>query len=459
MTLSPALVRAASLGLPLAATGWLWAWRRPPLAARAGILLAAIWNLGTLALLHHAALAFGWWRFEAVGGLLAGQPVDLWIGWVLLWSAVPVLALPRAPIAVSALLFFWLDLLLMPRLAPVLQLGPAWLAGEAAAVVLCFLPAQLLARWTAERRNLPGRATLQVGAFGLLTLFLVPEVILQETGGSWRPLFDRLHGPGAVWGGIGLQLVAIPALLGVHAVHEFVRRGGGTPLPYDPPCRLVASGAYAYVGNPMQLSAVLVLAGWGWLLGSPWVMAAGLVAHVYSLGLAAWDEGDDLAARFGPRWTAYRGAVRRWWPRWRPWHPSLAGLAPPARLYVAAGCDPCSELGRWIAAQRPVGLVLLAAEDHPARDLTRLTYESGDGDEAWEEEGIAALARGLEHLNLAWAFTGWTARLPVVRPLLQLLADASGAGPCLVPRRSGVAAGPPLLAPCGECDSHSSTVK
>ena len=189
----------------------------------------------------------------------------------------------------------------------------------------------------------------------------------------------------------------------------------------------MASGAYAYVGNPMQLSAVLLLAGWGWLLASRWVAAAGLVAHVYSLGLAAWDDGDDLAARFGAPWTVYRRAVRRWWPRWRPWHPSLADLAPPARLYVAAGCDPCSELGRFVASRRPVGLVLLPAGGHLGRGLTRLTYDPGDG--TGVEEGVAALARALEHLHLGWAFAGWTARLPLVRPLLQLLADASGGAP------------------------------
>jgi protein-S-isoprenylcysteine O-methyltransferase Ste14 len=434
MSASPALLRAAALFAPLAATWALWAWRRPPLPARAGILLACVWNLGTLALLHRAAMALGWWRYAAEGGLLAGQPVDLYLGWMLLWGALPALALPQAPLAASALAFLWLDLLAMPRLAPVVQLGPRWLAGEAVALAVCLLPAQLLARWTAERRNLLGRAALQVAAFGLLALFLLPEVILQETGGSWRPLRDHLEGRGIGWGGLALQLAAVPAILGLHAVQEFARRGGGTPLPYDPPLRLVASGAYAYVGNPMQLSAVLLLAAWGWLLASPWVAATGVVAHVYALGVATWDEGEDLAARFGASWTAYRRAVRRWWPRWRPWHPSLASLALPARLYVASGCDPCSELGRWIAARRPVGLVLLAAEDHPSRDLMRLTYDPGDG--TGDEEGIAALARALEHVHLGWAFAGWMARLPLVCLLLQLLVDASGGEPRRVAHRT-----------------------
>jgi hypothetical protein len=45
-------------------------------------------------------------------------------------------------------------------------------------------------------------------------------------------------------------------------------------------------------------------------------------------------------------------------------------------------------------------------------------------------------ARGLEHLHLGWALAGWTMRLPVIRPFVQLLADALGAGPQPVCRRA-----------------------
>ena len=58
-----------------------------------------------------------------------------------------------------------------------------------------------------------------------------------------------------------------PALLGLAAVQEFAVRGSGTPVPFDPPKRLVTTGPYAYVRNPMQLSAALVMLGWGAILG------------------------------------------------------------------------------------------------------------------------------------------------------------------------------------------------
>src|SRR5438093_3186442 len=90
-----ATIRALSLYLPLAVTVLLWLRRRPSLAERAGILLACIWNLDTLLLVHRVASHFDLWTFRAEKGLFLGMPVDLYLGWTLLWGAIPALAFPR----------------------------------------------------------------------------------------------------------------------------------------------------------------------------------------------------------------------------------------------------------------------------------------------------------------------------------------------------------------------------
>ena len=428
-------IRAMSLYLPLTVTVLLWLRRRPFLAERAGILLACIWNFDTLLLVHRLASHFDWWTFRAEKGLFLGMPVDLYLGWALLWGAIPPLAFPRPHTVTVAMLALWFDLLAMPLLAPVLQLGREWLFGEAAAIGICLIPARLLAAWTAEKRRLSERTFLQILAFTGLMAAVIPAAILEQTGGDWRRLLARPSWMNSV----GLQLLAIPAVMGLSAVQEFVARGKGTPLPYDPPLRLVTSGPYAYVRNPMQVSAVLLLLGWGILLGSPWVAAAGLMAHIYSIGLAGWDETESMRHRFGTAWSRYRNSVRAWIPRWRPWHPAADGGPDPrrARLYVAVSCLPCSQIKNWFERRCPVGMIAVAAEDHPDRDLYRITYEPGDGGP--EEEGVAALGRGLEHIHLGYAFIGWTMRLPVVRQFLQLIADVSGGEPRRVrrnPRRN-----------------------
>ena len=278
------------------------------------------------------------------------------------------------------------DLLYMPRLQPVLFLGRNWLVGEILGIAICLLPAQILARWTRDDVHVQARAVLQILCFAAFILGLIPAVVLNATGGPW-------HVPNFLW----VQALALPAVLGLSAVQEFASRGQGTPVPMDPPKRLVTSGVYSYVRNPMQIAGCLLLFGWGLALHSNWICAGGLMAIVYSAGLAARDESEDLVARFGLAWLNYAGAVRPWWPRWRPCRNS------PARLYVAASCPICSQLGGWLNRRSPVALQIIAAEEHPRRTLFRMTYDPLDG--SAEEEGVAALGRALEHIHLGWALS------------------------------------------------------
>jgi hypothetical protein len=87
----------------------------------------------------------------------------------------------------------------------------------------------------------------------------------------------------------------------------------------------------------------------------------------------------------------------------------------------------CSELRRWLERRDPLGLEFVAAESHPTRKLTRVTYDPMDGSQA--EQGIRAFARALEHVNLAWALAGGIMRLPILSSIIQLTADAAGLGP------------------------------
>jgi protein-S-isoprenylcysteine O-methyltransferase Ste14 len=74
--------------------------------------------------------------------------------------------------------------------------------------------------------------------------------------------------------------------MALQSVREFTAHGG-TPMPLDPPTALVTSGPYAYVGNPMQLGATIVVAIWGVLLTSLAVVAAAAVSAAFSAGIAA----------------------------------------------------------------------------------------------------------------------------------------------------------------------------
>lgn len=403
------LVRAASLYFTVALTVLVLLWRRPSRRAVVSAGLGVAWNVPALLAFHLIAIRVGWWRYDAAGGLLLGIPIDLLLAWAWLWGFAATIAFPALPLAAVAAIALVVDAALMPHTRPVIQLGPQWLLGDAAAIGVCLVPGALLARWTRDRRHLAGRAILQVVAFSGLITFIIPAVAIEGSGGSWT---NPLRYP--AWQlSLIVQILAVPALLGLSAVQEFVERGGGTPVPFDPPGRLVTSGIYAYVRNPMQLSAVLLLVAGGLVLGNPWISAASVMAHVYAIGLAGWDEDEDLRARFGDAWALYRKGVRAWIPRLRPWRDAAQ---PPSRLYVAAACDMCQEVGRWFDRHHARHLVVLPAESHPMV-LTRITYEAGDGSPS--QRGVAAIARALEHVHVGWALIGCALRVPIVRPLVR----------------------------------------
>ncbi len=420
------LVRAASFYMTAVLSLFVWLWRRPGKDTLRGAALAFAWNLPAVLLLHLVAMRFGWWDFDAQGGVLLRIPVDLYLEWVWLWGALLAVAFPSIHLGIVTLVALALDLVLMPLAAPVIRLGPHWLAGEAIGLAIALVPSQLLGRWTTADRRLHERVLLQVLAFTGIMLFLLPAIVITGSGTSWKSPLDR-----SMWQiSLFIQLLMLPAVIGLTAVQEFANRGHGTPVPFDPPKRLVTTGIYAFVANPMQLSAVVLLGCVGIMLHNIWVAAAGVMAHLYSVGLAGWDEDEDLHARFGEGWIAYRRSVPRWFPRFRPWRQPDH---PPALLFVAASCDMCREVAEWFEDRGAIALNIVPAETHPSGALRRITYEPWDGTKS--ASGIEAVARALEHIHFGWAFLGFLLRLPIVRELAQLLADASGAEARAIPRR------------------------
>lgn len=118
------------------------------------------------------------------------------------------------------------------------------------------------------------------------------------------------------WTGfVGIAFFALGALIVLSCVTVFVVDGRGTPAPFDPPRKFVASGPYRFVRNPMYVGALLVLSGFGLYARSPSVLGlaalAALFAHLFVLSF----EEPFLADRFGETYAAYRRVTNRWVPR------------------------------------------------------------------------------------------------------------------------------------------------
>jgi protein-S-isoprenylcysteine O-methyltransferase Ste14 len=118
---------------------------------------------------------------------------------------------------------------------------------------------------------------------------------------------------------IGAILVVAGLAVVLESFLRFAIVGRGTPAPPLPTERLVVTGFYRHVRNPMYLGVVSVILGQALLFGSRMLLWYGAalwaVFHVFVL---LYEE-PRLRRQYGSDYQAYCGRVRRWLPRARAW--------------------------------------------------------------------------------------------------------------------------------------------
>ena len=142
-----------------------------------------------------------------------------------------------------------------------------------------------------------------------LLLGIIPSLGFQPVGGPSLTL-----GVGR-WLAVPFWLAGSAAL--VWCARDFVVRGGGTPLPVEPPRELVVGGLYRNVRNPMYVGGLLIQAGTILWYGSLaqvgyWFLlfaGVGLFVRLY--------EEPYLRTTFGMAYEEYCHRVPRWIPRLR----------------------------------------------------------------------------------------------------------------------------------------------
>jgi len=123
--------------------------------------------------------------------------------------------------------------------------------------------------------------------------------------------------------GVLLVMLGVPVLLDSFA--RFALLGRGTPAPVAPPDRLIVSGLYRHVRNPMYVSVMSVILGQALLFGSRTLVAyAAIVWLACHLFVLLYEE-PTLRRQFGAEYDRYLTHVGRWWPRLRPYRDEEAG--------------------------------------------------------------------------------------------------------------------------------------
>jgi protein-S-isoprenylcysteine O-methyltransferase Ste14 len=121
--------------------------------------------------------------------------------------------------------------------------------------------------------------------------------------------------------GVGVLLIAIGAVGLLDSFARFALQGFGTPAPFLPPTRLVVSGWYRHVRNPIYVAGFAAILGQGLLFdGARLLWYAAAFAVGCHLVVRLYEE-PGLRKRFGRDYDAYCAHVPRWIPRIRPWFP------------------------------------------------------------------------------------------------------------------------------------------
>lgn len=117
------------------------------------------------------------------------------------------------------------------------------------------------------------------------------------------------------WRFVGVGIFGI-ALIGYLAtVVILTKRGDGAFAEFDPPSRLVQSGPYAWVRNPISICVVTMNLGEAIALSSTGVLLMFFVGIGIARVHARKLEEPRLTKRFGHRYLDYQARVHRWIPR------------------------------------------------------------------------------------------------------------------------------------------------
>lgn len=146
----------------------------------------------------------------------------------------------------------------------------------------------------------------------MMVTIVLPSILLYLT--NWH--LDRVP----VWTVIlGIICLIIGLCLVVSTVKLFLTVGKGTLAPWDPTQKLVVSGPYAYVRNPMITGVMLILLAESLIFYSSalciWAIVFACVNIIYFI----LSEESGLRKRFGKEYEEYCNNVPRIVPRLTPW--------------------------------------------------------------------------------------------------------------------------------------------
>jgi protein-S-isoprenylcysteine O-methyltransferase Ste14 len=120
---------------------------------------------------------------------------------------------------------------------------------------------------------------------------------------------------------VGVIIMLSGLVVMFFTISSFIKIGKGTLAPWSPTQKLVISGLFAYVRNPMIMGVLTVLIGESVAILSinifTWAVHFFLINNIF---FSLYEE-PDLEKKFGEEYREYKKNVPRWIPRTTPFKP------------------------------------------------------------------------------------------------------------------------------------------
>ncbi len=153
------------------------------------------------------------------------------------------------------------------------------------------------------------KTIIQIICVWLITLVVFPSILIKE--------FNLSQNHDTLSTIISITLFVLFSALGLYSALVIVLKGEGTPLPLDQTKRLVISGPYKYIRNPMAVAGI----GQGLAIS---IYFTSVHILIYALiGALIWQfavrplEEKNMALRFGEEYDKYKKTVFCWLPRFK----------------------------------------------------------------------------------------------------------------------------------------------
>jgi protein-S-isoprenylcysteine O-methyltransferase Ste14 len=118
---------------------------------------------------------------------------------------------------------------------------------------------------------------------------------------------------------LGGVLIVLGAAALLECFVRFAWTGFGTPAPIAPPTRLIVTGLYRHVRNPMYVAVMSLVLGQALLFGQPALLGYALLVWItFHLFVVGYEE-PTLRDQFPEDYQRFTRAVPRWIPRLTPW--------------------------------------------------------------------------------------------------------------------------------------------